>query len=395
MTKVFQRIVLFSSTCLAAWAGPHPGGPGGASTDAIPSDSALFKAWGGNVFSKTIGPIKIGFAAKPENGNDASPLGAADASETDEVFTPPVSDAAVISLGEGGTITIEMGQPIRNGAGADFAVFENGVAISPTSIITDLAFVEVSSNGTAFARFTANSRTTGAIEGYDNDMPGAIDPTNIRNLAGKHPGGYGTPFDLAEVAGASGVDVNNIRFVRIVDVIGSSSVKDPYPTSTGLSGFDLDAIGAINVVPNPFQTWQAIFFSAVSLLDPEISGPDADPDSDGRTNWMEFAVSSDPNTRNPEPMLTIARDGLLPSAKLMLHRSALSNTVRTLLQMSTDLEEWQTIAETSEESANAMTSAVPEAIVSEIPSTTTFDIAINVSYPLDTVRRYFRLAYPR
>ena len=165
----------------------------------------------------------------------------------------------VVSLGDGGSITVTFARPIVDGAGADFAVFENGFA-SGAGLFAELGFVEVSSNGTDFARFAAISRTqtatqVGAFE--------TIDPTDVRNLAGKHAGGTGTPFDLAELVGLNpAVDVNAIRYVRVVDVVGSidpkygardslgTLINDPFTTPYASGGFDLDAVGVINV-PEP------------------------------------------------------------------------------------------------------------------------------------------------
>ena len=56
----------------------------------------------------------------------------------------------VVCLGRGGVITLTFDAPIRDGAGWDFAVFEN--SFSDTFI--ELAYVEVSSNGTNFTRFS-------------------------------------------------------------------------------------------------------------------------------------------------------------------------------------------------------------------------------------------------
>ncbi|MEA3224692.1 MAG: hypothetical protein U9Q07_01985, partial [Planctomycetota bacterium] len=64
---------------------------------------------------------------------------------------------------------------------------------------------------------------------------GTIEISNVYNLAGKHPNANGictgTPFDLTEIADdpdiVSGlVDVNDIRYVRIVDVPGSGDFLD-------------------------------------------------------------------------------------------------------------------------------------------------------------------------
>ncbi|MDR1146102.1 MAG: PEP-CTERM sorting domain-containing protein [Verrucomicrobiales bacterium] len=138
-----------------------------------------------------------------------------------------------------GSITLSFDYAITNGSGADFAVFENGFAslydIPATGgvaggMFSELAYVEVSTDGIIFARFPSiylntaeNLNITFApspkydnwgdiIPGTDNLPPeptnynyGSQDPAYIYNIAGKHGNsvgaGYdnaswGTPFDL-------------------------------------------------------------------------------------------------------------------------------------------------------------------------------------------------------
>lgn len=157
----------------------------------------------------------------------------------------------VVSLGDGGNATITFENPIINGEGADFVVFENG--ISDYSL--ELAFVEVSSDGVTFVRFPAVSLSQNEVQ------TGNADPTNPRdlyNLAGKYRAGYGTPFDLQDLADSSNVNINYITHVRIVDVVGSINpefasydsngniINDPFPTAFASSGFDLDGVGVIH-----------------------------------------------------------------------------------------------------------------------------------------------------
>jgi hypothetical protein len=165
--------------------------------------------------------------------------------------------SGVVSLGDGGQITLTFTGGIRNGPGADFAVFENGFSDS----FLELAFVEVSSNGSDFFRFPAISltQTSTQVGGF-----GSLDATNLYNLAGKYRAGFGTPFDLAELAGFSPLlDVGAVTHVRIVDVVGSINplyasydslgnlVNDPWSTPFASSGFDLDAVGVLHPVPEP------------------------------------------------------------------------------------------------------------------------------------------------
>lgn len=170
---------------------------------------------------------------------------------------PATGDAVdVVSLGDSGRITLSFGGAIFDGPGYDFAVFEN----SFSDTFLELAWVEVSSDGTNFFRFPGFSFTANPIGSF-----GELDPTNLDGLAGKYRGGFGTPFDLALLASVPGLDVNSVQYVRIVDIVGDGSVLDnypaqfggphpiydPYPTTPSGAGFDLDAVGAIHLAPVP------------------------------------------------------------------------------------------------------------------------------------------------
>jgi hypothetical protein len=241
------------ATCSLAFAGPFAPAADQPGSTAIAAGDPRFIEWANSVTILTRGPQNIsnpslGLASF---GTPANALGPSDAA---------TNFAGVVSLGDGGQITLGFAQPIRDGAGPDFAVFENGFASGGLAFL-ELGFVEVSSDGTNFFRFpaTSDTQTTTQVASF-----GLLDATNLNNLAGKYVAGFGTPFDLAELAGVSPLlDVNDVRFVRIVDVVGSidllyathdsvgNIVNDPWPTPSASSGFDLDAVGVINAVPEP------------------------------------------------------------------------------------------------------------------------------------------------
>ena len=164
-------------------------------------------------------------------------------------------DGSVLSLGDYGSAIIEFHQPITNGKGPDFAVFENSL----WDDFLELAFVEVSSDGQNFYRFPAESLSDTAEQVGPFDK---LDPTNLSNLAGKHRADYGTPFDLELLKDSAGLDVSEVTHVKIIDVIGNIDSKyqrtydskgrpinDPFPTPFPSCGFDLDAIGVIHENP--------------------------------------------------------------------------------------------------------------------------------------------------
>lgn len=221
--------------------GPFCGPAGTEGSTAIAADSSVFVAWATGV-SVTRGPKTI---ANPGLGL------AATGSEENAIGMATLSDVYdVVSLGDGGTALVTFAHPIRNGEGPDFAVFENG--FSDNSL--ELAFVEVSSDGERFVRFPSTCLTQTETQ---LGNAGQTDPTNLNNLAGKYRIGFGTPFDLEELADSTGIDIDSIVYVRIVDVVGSINpeygtydafghiINDPWPTPFDASGFDLTGVGVI------------------------------------------------------------------------------------------------------------------------------------------------------
>ncbi|GEM_PF-1215717 len=160
-------------------------------------------------------------------------------------------DHGVVSLGEGGSITLYFDPPISANPGWDFAVFGNAF----NDFFLELATVSVSSNGDDFHTFPHTSLTSDPVGAF-----GLIDPRRVDGFAGKFRSGFGTPFDLNELQDRNGLDIHRITHVRIDDVIGDgrqndshgNPIYDPYPT-VGSAGFDLDAIAVRDPVRRAFS----------------------------------------------------------------------------------------------------------------------------------------------
>lgn len=237
-----RTLVLGTSLSLSA-AGPYAPSPDWEGPAAIAGDDPAFLAWadgwrdylpGAEVTKNFQTPEKALGPAQPPRGS--------------------VYD--IVTLGRGGSITMEFRRPIADGEGPDFAVFENSFGDG----FLELAFVEVSSDGIHFVRFPSHSLTLGPQGPFTNLM----DPTEIHGLAGKDPVGYGTPFDLADLPNDPGLDRTAVRFIRLVDIVGDghtfdslgNPIYDPYPT-VGSAGFDLDAVGALHLTSaRPLQISQ-------------------------------------------------------------------------------------------------------------------------------------------
>jgi len=254
------------------------------STQAIYKNSSLFQAWATSC-KVTRGYMNI----------DDQALGFASAG-VDSNATMKADDI-VVSLGDSGVAILQFAIPIQNGSGPDFAVFENGFDVTGTTQqYLELAFVEVSTDGVHYVRFPAISKTNSELQ---VSTFGSMDASLLFNLAGKYVANYGTPFDLDQLKNNPVIDVNEIHYVKIIDVIGTIDIKqstkdslgnpvnDPFPTPFASSGFDLDAVGVINqnnlttsVVPKVFNTGLSVYPNPsansfqLTLLNKEYLGED-------------------------------------------------------------------------------------------------------------------------
>jgi hypothetical protein len=247
-------LFMLALVAIRAQAGPYSGPTDttNAIDPAIPSKSPLFAEW-----ANAIDPARTQFAPRGSSTislTGTNSLGDLDAAEIAADATP-------------GYLTVTFPRGIRNGAGADFAVFENGFAFgSPNGLFAEFAYVEASTNGVDFARFPSI---------YTNTSPVAVsgpfagfDTTNIYNLAGKHAAGFGTPFNLDDLATdplvASGaVKLANIKYLKLVDIPGNGAFLDSMGNgildnwlTVGSGGFDFrlpigQGVGVINAVPEP------------------------------------------------------------------------------------------------------------------------------------------------
>ena len=168
--------------------------------------------------------------------------------------------------------------PIINGPGHDFATFENGFSSGWTSpwIFAELAYVEVSSNGTDFIRFPTHSLTPKWPGSY-----GTILASGVFGVTGKHINAYGdqwgTPFDLDWIADHplvlnGTVDLNDIRYVRQVDIPGGG----PSDAMGLYTGFFFDSYG--NVIFDSWPTWGSggVDLDAVAVINTSATDSDGD-----------------------------------------------------------------------------------------------------------------------
>ncbi len=340
-------------------AGPFPPAAGEPESDAVRFDDERIEGWATSVTDLARGPVDI-----------AAPNGAVTTYGTeDDVIGPATEDVYdVLSLGDGGSITVAFAGPVFDRPGPDLAVFENGF----DNTFLELAFVEVSANGVDFVRFPARSETQTDTQ---IGTHGRLDPTDISNLAGKYRAGFGVPFDLSETG------LGMVTHVRIVDVVGSidsglgtmdsefRAVNDPYPTNFPTGGFDLDGVAVLGPAETSYAIWS-------QQLPADKRGMMDDHDGDREKNIHEYAFEER------------ASDAIraLGEAQFAFRRTPWKTDLEYVLETSTDMRTWQPVARSA---GGGATQSLAQGVTVE-ESTVDGVIGVVVS-EVDSVRSYARV----
>jgi len=324
-TQITILMILFCFSTVTD-AGPYnqPGINGYIGSDfrhANPNDidaviNPIFRGWATGykdyLPSDTIGSYGYDGIAS-EYADPCKALGSATGNEMDVVSLGDLDSTEIVDGCEPGQVTLIFGDScnpddpnhIRNVSGYDFVVFENGFALEYTAedgaitgeMFAEFGYVEVSSDGENFVRFPPVSLIPQPSGSYGYLT---VDITNAYRLAGKHPnaGGVctGTPFDLQQLiehpdVRSGVVDINNISYVRIVDVPGSGDFND-----TAVNNIDpdtkpnWDVYNSNNPIYDAWVTWGSggLDLEAVGVLnEQELS---ADVNLDGIVDLDDFRI---------------------------------------------------------------------------------------------------------
>ncbi len=175
--------------------------------------------------------------------------------------------------------------------------------------------------GVTFDIATANGTATAGSDYVAKSLTGQTIPT----------GATTSTFDVT-VNGDATLEPNETFSVNVTNLAGAT-ISD----ASGLGTITND-----DVAPPTYSTWAAAAFSATDLLNPAISGANADPDGAGLTNLMRYALDLSP--RGPVSSPASVTITATTPATVAVPIRAVASDIRYEVQSSTDLVAWTTVA---------------------------------------------------
>jgi hypothetical protein len=178
---------------------------------------------------------------------------------------------------------------------------------------------------------------------------------------------FGTDFDgliAGEYSGQLSNGGEQLRMIGQEDLVIHEFAYDnssPWPDLADLDGHSLQIIDRREDHGDPanwkisssqggspggrldFASWQAVVFSEADLLNPAISGENADPDGDGWSNFFEFSLGSLPRDSGSSPGELASEIKEIDGESYLtvtVTRGPGERAVRIVAQVSDDLSGW-------------------------------------------------------
>lgn len=200
---------------------------------------------------------------------------------------------------------------------------------------------------------TVNEIRVPAQEGFD------IVWENVRVLIFDHPElaelGLQGIFGMNLIGPAATVDASDLGNVALGDdallllLLTALSDITPSPFSSVVFEVTGEETGELRLFSDrvgagapTFTAWRDGQFSVDELADPEISGPDADPDADGVTNLMEYALGGLPlsSSRDILPTVTLEEHNGAPHLTLTYERIKPADDLTFTVEASSEMGTW-------------------------------------------------------
>lgn len=178
----------------------------------------------------------------------------------------------------------------------------------------------------------------------------ASHPSSRVNLTVRLSYDEGTTWPVSYQVYAGGAAYSSVTRLATGE-LGLLFEKDPYGNLAYARLSVSQITGGSDSLP-PYMVWAGARFSPAQLMDPAVSGPQADPDGDGMTNAEEFSAGTDPLDAGSALRLEVLPGSGNP---LRLQFQAVSNRTYTVLHR-TDLlaAAWQRYADMPAFPSNAL-----------------------------------------
>ena len=170
--------------------------------------------------------------------------------------------------------------------------------------------------------------------GGDTSLPLLV-PLTVGGTA--HPGSHfqGLPSSITLAAGQASMELS------ISPVSDALAQGDRTVTVAIAADFtlvrDSSQIATVTLEDKPFDAWRFKNFTASELDAPAVSGENADPDGDGFTNLIEYALALDPKLASSAPITATATDGYLA---LTATKNPAATDILWAAELTGDLEKW-------------------------------------------------------
>ncbi len=167
----------------------------------------------------------------------------------------------------------------------------------------------------------------------------------------------------------AGASTATVQITPISDSLaqGARTVVLTVATDYSLSAGST-ANATVTIQDKPYDSWRFSHFTSDELADTAISGDSADPDNDGMSNLLEYALGADPKTSDSithTPIVTVST-GLLV---LTYTRPTSTTDITYVIEWSGDLQTWSsgaTVTETmsTTDNGDGTTTVVTRALTS-------------------------------
>jgi len=124
---------------------------------------------------------------------------------------------------------------------------------------------------------------------------------------------------LATTFTASGLPPELTLHPSLGKLSGTSAVPGRFPVEFQISNSEGVVTRRIElVIQDSMSAWSQRHFTSAQLADPNVSGPDADPDLDDRSNRLEYALGTNPWVADAEPAAVATLEDIFGGNYLVL-----------------------------------------------------------------------------